>query len=238
MEALLPALDDSAVTVRFSVVGALGHAAGDGKSLPLTMRARLFARLEDVLARDTDPGVRSRVATVLGECATPSALPALWKRARALEDSRVQEKAWAAFVAILARGANLELLETWDKTIAEAHQEARQLQLLAAVVEAWKKRGEASALLVPATESLVQTQLQQGKWAAAMPLARELLAQPGSETDITRRLRWLLAAGEQALKDGNRAEALRAVQDARSFLPRSKALTTDFERLEKDAQSR
>lgn len=237
VDALLAALEDTSVGVRFSVVGALGHAATESRPLPLATRARLFARLEDILVRDTDPGVRSRAANVLGECATPAALPALWKRAQAAEDTRVQEKAWSAFVAILARSANLETLQTWERTLIEAHQETRQLQLLAAVVEAWKKRGEASALVIPAMESLVQAQLQQGKWSAALPLTRELLAQSASsDVDVTRRLRWFLAAGEQALKEGNRAEALRVVQDALTFLPRSRSLAAEFERLEKQAQ--
>jgi HEAT repeat protein len=235
---LLAALDESSVAVRFSLIGAVGHAAGDGRTLSAADRTKLLARLEDLLARDADPGVRSRAATVLGECAPSSVLPSLWKRLQASEDSRVQEKAWAAFVAIVIRAANLELLTTWEHTLTEAHQEARQLQLLAAVVEAWKKNNETRPLVVPATEALVQTQLQQGKWAAADPFIRELLAQPGSEADLTRRLRWLLTTGEQALKEGNRADALRVVQDAQPFLARAKTLVTEFEQLEKRARAK
>jgi HEAT repeat protein len=233
---ILAALDESAVTVRFSLVGALGHIANDGKSLPLAARARLINRLEELLARDTDPGVRSRAATVLGECAPPTVLPTLWKRVQVSEDSRVQEKAWAAFVRVIVRANDLELLTTWEKNLADAHDGARHLQLVAGAVEAWKKAEESAALVVPAEEALVQAQLQQNKWAAGLPVIRELLAQPGSDSELTRRLRWLHTAGEQALKEGNKPEALRVVQDAQAFLPRCRTLVDDFERLQKQAK--
>jgi len=47
---------------------------------------------------------------------------------------------------------------------------------------------------------------------------RDLLSRPGSETETTQRLRWLLAVGEQALQEGGRAEALRGM---RLYLPRA-----------------
>jgi HEAT repeat protein len=233
---LLAALDDSSAAVRFSIIGAVGHAVGDGKALAVAERNKFLTRLEDLLARDTDPGVRSRAATVLGESAPPTMLPSLWKRVQAAEDSRVQDKAWSAFVNVIVRAASLELLTTWERTLVEAHQEARQLQLLSAAVEAWKKNNEAKTLIVPATEALIQAQLQQGKWAAAGPFIRELLAQPNADPELPRRLRWLLTAGELALKEGNKPEALRAVQDAQAFLPRAKSLAVEFEKLEKQAR--
>ena len=100
---MLGALDDPSATVRFSLVGALAHAAGDGSSLGAPQRERLLARLEALLERDADPGVRSRAATVLGECGPPAALQALWRRVQAAEDGRVQEKSWAALIEIVVR---------------------------------------------------------------------------------------------------------------------------------------
>lgn len=235
LEDLLKALDDPAVAIRFSLVGALGHAAGDGKALPEADRSRLLAKLEDLLLRDTDAGVRSRAATVLGECAPPAALPVLWRRVLAAEDSRVQDKAWAAVVTIIARADDPQLLTTWDRTLAEAKQGARRLQLLAAALDAWKKTEETKKLVGPATEALVQAQLDEGKWAAALPIIRDLLKQAGPDAEVHRRLQWLLQAGEQALKEKNRAEALHSAQEAQPFLPRHKDLTPAFEALEAQA---
>lgn len=236
LDALLAALDDSAVTVRFSVIGGIGHAAGNGRALNESTRTKICARLEDLLARDTDPGVRSRSATVLGEVGSPAVLPALWKRVQATEDARVQDKAWSAMIDIIARSANADLLNQWDQTLVEQKQTERRLQLLSGILETWKKTPETKALLGPVTETLIQTQLGLGKWSAAAPLVRELLAQPGSDADMTRRLRWLLTIGELAVKEGNRAEAVRIVQDAQQFLARVPSLSAEFEKLEKKAK--
>jgi HEAT repeat protein len=233
---LLDGLDDPAVSVRFSLLGALAHAAGDGKSLSDTQREKLLARLEAALLRDADPSVRSRAATVLGEIGGTAALPALWKRVLAGEDSRVQEKAWAALVEIIARSASAALMQEWDRTLTEAKQGPRRLQLLAELHAAWSRKPETRTLADAACEALVQAQLDQGKWSAALPHLRDLLARPGADADVDRRLRWLLTAGEQAMKEDNRAEALRVVRDAQAPLARRGALAADFEKLEKRAK--
>jgi hypothetical protein len=80
----------------------------------------------------------------------------------------------------------------------------------------------------------VQGQLDQGKWSAALPQVRELLARAGTDTEIAQRLRWLLTIGEQAQRDGNKVEALHAVQEAQPYLPRASTLSAAFEKLEKD----
>jgi len=46
LEGLLGALNDPSVAVRFSLVGALGRAAGDGRSLSEESKKRLLVRLE------------------------------------------------------------------------------------------------------------------------------------------------------------------------------------------------
>jgi HEAT repeat protein len=231
---LLDALDDSAVTVRFSLVGALGRAAGDGKALTEAVYARLLERLEQVLVRDADPGVRGRAATVLGECGPPALLPVLWQRVLVAEEPRVQEKAWSALVEIVARSANPDLLNEWDRTLTDAKQGARRVQMLAEVCGRWQKRPEAREALTGAREKLVQAYLDQGKWAAAWPLVRELLnlAEKGSDADVQRRLRWLLAVGGQALQEGNHAEARRVIEEAQPYLSGHKSLAAEFDRLQ------
>src|SRR5262249_11260640 len=48
-------LADTSAKVRFSLVGALGHAAGDGRKLTASQRELLVSRLETLLVRDADP---------------------------------------------------------------------------------------------------------------------------------------------------------------------------------------
>jgi HEAT repeat protein len=236
LDGLLDGLGDPAASVRFSLLGALAHAAGDGRSLTDAKKDRLLAQLEAVLLRDADAGVRSRAATVLGEVGGTAVLPTLWKRVLAGEDARVQDKAWTALVEAVARAASAPLMQEWDRTLTEAKQGPRRVLLLAELHARWSKKDDARALADAACEALVQAQLDQGKWSAALPHLRDLLARPGADADVDRRLRWLLTAGEQALKEGNRAEALRAVRDAQGPLARRGALAAEFERLEKQAK--
>lgn len=235
LPSLLAGLDDSCATVRFHLVGAIAHATGEGTELSAEQRQRLSARLEKALLRDGDPGVRSRAATVLGECATPAHLPTLWRCVLSGEDVRVQEKAWTAFVDILARSQQLALLQEWDRTMTAARQGPRRLQMLGEVVARWQRLAQNKTRVIAAQETLVRAQLELGKWSAAAPLLRELLTRPASEDELNRRLEWLRTAGEQALHEGNRAEARRAVETAQPFLPPSGALTDAFEKLRKDA---
>jgi HEAT repeat protein len=235
LDALLEALEDPAVTVRFSLVGAVGHAAGAGQTLPDAQRNRLLARLESVLVRDADPGVRSRAATVLGACGSPEVLPALWRRVLAAEDGRVHEKAWAGMVEILARSGNLDLVREWDQTLAEAKQGARRLQLWGEIYSHWQKRADAKAFAPAALEALIQVQLEQGRWAAALPLVRDQLGRPGTDAEVDKRLRWLHSAGEQALREGNLPEAQRVIEEAQPFLSRRTLWAGEFEKLQKQA---
>jgi HEAT repeat protein len=235
-DSLLAALNDPTVNVRFSLIGALGHAAGDGRKLSAPQREQLVSRLEAVLQRDGDPSVRSRAATVLGECALPSILPLLWQRVLATEDSRVQEKAWGAIIEVLGRTADFELVLAWDRKLAQAKQPARRLQMLSELLARWQKRDDARPLVTSTEELLVPVQLEQGKWAAAYPLVRDLLAQSGADADVDRRLRWLLTIGEQALKESNHAETQRVVQDAEPFLLGRDVLAAEFQRLGKQSR--
>lgn len=233
LPSLLDALDDSSATVRFNLVGALAHAAGDGRSLTEPQRQRLLARLEGLLLRDGDSGVRSRAAMVLGDCAGPAQLATLWRCVLAGEDGRVPDKAWSAFVDILARAGQLALLRQWDGTLTAAHQGPRRLQMLGDITTRWQRQKRYQESIVPAQEMLVQVQLELGKGSAAVPLLRDLLTRPAGESDVQRRLDWLLSAGEQALHDGHRAEALRALEAVQPNLPRSGSLREKFDKLRK-----
>ena len=188
-----------------------------------------------MLQHDPDAGVRSRTATALSECGSPTQLAALWRCVTASEDDRVQEKAWQAFLEIAARSGSLPLVQEWDHTMTSAKQGPRRLQFLTEMETRWQKRTETKAAAIAAQELLVQAQLDLGKWAAAFPQVRDLLSRPGTETEMDQRLRWLLTVGEQALQEGSRAEALRAVQEARPYLSRAGALAESFDKLEKQA---
>jgi HEAT repeat protein len=238
LDRLLDSLDETSAAIRFSMIGALGKAAGDGSSLPDTKRKQLLGRLDALLLRDPDPGVRSRAATVLGECGTSAQLPSLWRCVTSGEDGRVQEKAWAAFVEVLSRSGNVALLQEWDHTLGAAKQGARRLQLLGELANRWQKGPNRKAAAGPAQELLIQGELDQGKWSAAFPRVRELLARAANDSELTQRLGWLLAIGEQALRDGNRAEALHAVQDAQPYLQRAGSFAPAFEKLEKNASAK
>jgi HEAT repeat protein len=234
IDELLKGLEDAKVAVRFSLLGALGRAAGDGQAIPQARRKRLETHLEALLRSDPDPGVRSRAATVLGECAGPAALETLWQVVHLGTEGRVQAKAWDAFVEIIVRSRNPALLHEWDRKLADNRDEWRRVQLLGQVAARWQQRPETQAAATTAQEALVQAQIEQGKWSAAAPLVRDLLGHAGGEAERERRLRWLLSVGQLALKDGNRTEALRAVQEAQAHLAGG-PLAQAFEKLQKQA---
>jgi HEAT repeat protein len=232
LDDLLAALDDRAVAVRFSLIGAVSHAASGKKPLSEAQRQKTLNRLREVLLKDTDPGVRSRAATVLGECGQASVLPALWGRVAANEDNRVQAKAWTAMVEILARLASAELLREWDARLARESQPARRLRLLLEVHDRWQKRPEARALFVPAAELLAQAHIEQGKWMTAEPLLCEMLSRVVDAAGCEHALRLLLTCARQAQQAGNTAAARRLIGEARPYLSRGSKLAEEFDRLE------
>lgn len=237
LDGLVKGLEDSSVTVRFGLVGALARVLQD-RGLPEGKKNQLLARLEGVLANDKDAGVRSRVAMVLGEYGSPALLRALWQCARTGEDERVQEKAWAALVEIIAHTGSVQLLQEWDRTLTMTKQGPRRLLLLGEVLVRWQRQPQTKAQVVAVQELLVQAELDHGKWMAAGPRVRELLAGPGGEDEIKQRLRWLLTVGEQALHAGNREHALQAVRAAQPFLVANSKLAAAFEALERKASGK
>jgi HEAT repeat protein len=236
LDGLLLALDDPSAAVRFGLVGALARPAREFANLKPEQQERLLSRLKELLLHDADAGVRSRAATVLGEFAPPALLEPLWDCVLRGEDGRVQEKAWAAFLEILARSGSLRLLREWDKALTASRQGPRRLQMLAEVAGRWQRLPECKTVAGPAQEILIEAFLELGKWGSAAPVVRDLLTRPGDESQTDRRLRWMLTIGEQALHEGNRTEALRAVEAARPYLPHSGPVAENFDRLEKAAQ--
>jgi HEAT repeat protein len=242
IEGLLKGLDDPSVTVRFSLVGAVSRAAvvidaPRDRALSAEQRRRMMVRLAGLLERDADAGVRSRAATVIGEHADPAYLETLWRVVLAGGEGRVQEKAFDAFVEIITRSASVKLLEGWSKKLDSARQGPRRVALLARVYSRWDQRADLKEKATRALEALVQAQIDLGKWSAATPLVQSLLSRnaDGGEAARGRCLHWLLEIGGLALKEGNRAEALRLVQDARAYLSRGDKLAEAFDTLEKQA---
>ncbi len=248
MDAILKALDDSSGTVRFSLVGALAKLAvrfepsappasdppksADPEGLTETDRVRLLARLEIVLLKDMDPNVRARAASALGECGPPSLLPVLWQASQPSEDVRVQEKAWLALIDTIARARQVSLVQEWDRKLAQAKVPARRLQLLTEVLSRWTRRADPALQLAPIQDLVIQVALDQNKWSLALPLVRESMAKPQrTEMELQATLRYLLQAGEQALADGNPAEALRVAQEGRALTTKDSPLTPLFDGL-------
>jgi HEAT repeat protein len=235
-DGLLRGLDDPSVPVRFSLVGALGRAS-DGKPMSTEQRKRMLTRLEWLLKHDGDAGVRSRAATVIGERAGPESLEMLWRVVLGAPAGRVQDKTWDAFLEILTRSGDVKLLHQWDSQIVSAGHSSRRVQMLARVYARWDQRADLKDPAARALEALVQAQIDLGKWSAAVPLIQNVLARnsTGDEAIRTRCLNWLLAAGEMAMKDGNRDEVLRIVQVARAYLASADKLAEAFTKLENQA---
>lgn len=253
LDAILKALDDSSGTVRFSLVGALAKLAAATKSdsasqpaagaadqpkpmagqvLSETDRVRLLARLEIVLLKDMDPNVRARAASALGECGPPGLLPVLWQASQPGEDVRVQEKAWLALIDTITRAQQVSLVQEWDRKLAQSKQGARRLQLLTEVLSRWSRKPDPNLQLAPIQDLVIQVALEQNKWSLALPLVRESMAKAQrTEMELLANLRHLLQAGEQALADGNMAEAQRVAQEGKALVTKDSPLAPLFDGL-------
>lgn len=229
LPALFAALDDPFPSVRFHVVGALARVA-QAEGLEVNRRQELLRRLEQVLVRDGDPGVRSRAATVLGDLGTPAQLALLWQRVTATEDSRVQVKAWGAFVDILSRSGSLNLVSQWEQTLASQQEHARRVELLAEIRSRWSRTEATRPHVDAVTAALVQALLVQKKWNQASGLITDLARKSANDAELQRRLRWLVTAASQALDEGKPQEAMRLLRDVDDLLPRAGGeLGTEFD---------
>jgi len=237
IEAILKAMDDPQPLVRFSLVGAMAHILGQKEKISATDLLRLQSRLEVVLLRDGDSGVRARAASAMGETGGPPILGILWRAASSAEDARVQDKAWAAMMEILARAAQPALVLEWDKTLADANQSQKRLNLLVEMSSRWQKRNDAKTLLAPLQEPLAGVALEQGKWQTALGPLRELLSTMTSEPQTQAHLRKWLAACNFALAEGNAPEALKLLREVEPLLGKNTPLAQQAQDLAKKAKS-
>jgi HEAT repeat protein len=233
--ALSSGLEDPVAGVRFNVVGALGK-IGQSDSVEDVQKQHLLRRMEQVLVRDGDPGVRSRAATVLGDLGTPAHLALLWQRVTATEDNRVQLKAWSAMIDILARSANWALVNQWDQTLVQQKELARRVELLTELRTRWLKLEAAKLHVDSLTSTLVQAQLAQRKWTQAVPLIIDQARKAASDADLQKRLRPLLVAGAQALEDKKPQDVTQMLKDVEDLLPRAGGeLAAEFDSLRQRA---
>jgi HEAT repeat protein len=230
---LSAALEDPVASVRFNLVGAMGR-VGSLPQLNDSQKRGLLRRLEAVLVRDGDPGVRSRAATIIGDFGTATEIPILWQRVNATEDSRVQLKAWTAMIDILSRSADLALVLQWDQTLAEQNQQDRRLEMLLEIRQRWSRlnpRPDVDGV----SGALVQVYLVQRRWNLALPLARDLSKRAPTDLELQKRLRWLLVAGNQAVDEQKPQEAFQLLKDVQDLLPRARDLAADFDSLRQRA---
>ncbi len=237
IEAILKAMDDPQPLVRFSLVGAMSHILGQKEKISATDLLRLQSRLEVVLLRDGDSGVRARAASAMGETGGPSILGILWRAASSAEDARVQDKAWAAMMEIMARAAQPNLVLEWDKTLSDANQSQKRLNLLVEMSSRWQKRNDAKTLLAPLQEPLASVSLEQGKWQTALGPLRELLSTMTNETQTQAHLRKWLAACNFALAEGNAPEALKLLREVEPLLGKNTPLAQQAQDLARKAKS-
>jgi HEAT repeat protein len=230
LPALYAALDDAAAGVRFSLVGAIGKVGGRGQ-LGEEQYAEALKRLEKVFVADSDPGVRSRAATVIGDLGGPNELTVLWQRVRVTEDNRVQLKAWRAMIDILARSGSLPLVNQWDTALTEMKENGRRIELFTELRDRWARQDATKPSVDALTLALIKAQLAERKWQPALPLALDLAKRAATDMERRDRLHLLLVAGRQALDDKKPAEVVKLKKDIDDLLPNSKELAAEFAEL-------
>ena len=121
--------------------------------------------------------------------------------------------------------------------MVKAKQPTRRLYMWGHVFARWEQNAALREQAGQALEGLVAVQLELGKWASAGPLILSQLSR-GSDLGAATRdrfLTWAANAAEQALREGNRPEALRLLKEARASLPAGDKLAETYDRLEKAA---
>ena len=236
LEELLAGLEDLDVGVRLGILGAVSRAVNQAKAIKEDDRLRLQSRMEIILLKDPDAGVRARSATLLGEFGTVSHLATLWKAAVTEGDPRIQEKSWQAFLEILSKSKNLKLINEWN-VIVRKDAPLRRVNFL---VELLGKMQPATMNpkieLAPVRELLVQCGIENQKWLPAWSALREL-PQALEPEEIEKRLSLLFQIAEIALKEQAAPDVLQMVDFARPLFVGRKKLQADFEELYRKANA-
>ena len=236
LEELLAGLEDLDVGVRLGILGAVSRAVNQAKAIKEDDKLRLQSRMEIILLKDPDAGVRARSATLLGEFGTVSHLATLWKAAVAEGDPRIQEKSWLAFLEILSKSKDLKLINEWN-VIVRKEAPLRRVNFL---VELLGKMQPATMNpkieLAPVRELLVQCGIENQKWLPAWSALREL-PQALEPEEIEKRLSLLFQIAEIALKEQAAPDVLQMVDFARPLFVGRKKLQADFEELYRKANA-
>ena len=236
LEELLVGLEDPDVGVRLGILGAVSRAVNQAKAIKEDDKLRLQSRMEIILLKDPDAGVRARSATLLGEFGTVSHLATLWKAAVAEGDPRIQEKSWLAFLEILSKSKDLKLINEWN-VIVRKEAPLRRVNFL---VELLGKMQPATMNpkieLAPVRELLVQCGIENQKWLPAWSALREL-PQALEPEEIEKRLSLLFQIAEIALKEQAAPDVLQMVDFARPLFVGRKKLQADFEELYRKANA-
>lgn len=233
-EEILRAMDDPDPEIRLYLLGALSRSANQFKPIREADLLRVQSRLEVMFLRDADAGVRSRAASQLGEFGNPVHLANLYKAAVSEGDPRIQEKSWAAFQEIIARKFSLPLVQEWNLILLKENPQRRLAFLVEILGKIQSRPSMAKVDLVPIRELMIECALQNQKWLPAWSAWRDL--PPTVEpAEMDRRLQWLLATAELALKDNAINDALQMVERARPHLATRKDLQAGFEILSQKA---
>ncbi len=235
INAIYDALDDSSYLVRFALVGALGKTAARS-TLTEPQLAELMKQMQRLLVNDSDPGVRSRVATVMGDMGGTVDLPLLWQRVRSNEDNRVQVRAWSAMIEILSRSRNMALVQQWDQILTEQSEHGRRVELFKELKERWSKQEAMKGHLEALASGSVRALLADRKWLTAMPQAIDLARKARTEAERDERLRWVLVAGSQGLDDKKPQDVMKYLKEIEDLPINDKDLSSEFALLRRKAQ--
>ena len=234
LEELIAGLDDPDIGVRLGVLGAVSRAVNQAKVIKEDDRLRLQSRMEMILLKDPDAGVRARSATLLGDFGTPMHLLNLWKAAITEGDPRIQEKSWQAFLEILSRSKDMKLIHEWN-LVVRREAPLRRVNFLVELLAKMQPSGMNPKIeLAPVRELLVQCGIENQKWLPAWSALREL-PQALEPEDVERRLSLLLQIAEIALKEQAAPDVLQMVDFARPLFAGRKKLQADFEELYRKA---
>jgi len=224
-DALVGALDDPLVPVRFHAVGAIRHLIAH-TPLDRPQRRRLLDRLTQTLAHEADTSVRARAADALGEVGNGEVLDALWARVLSGDDAQVAAKAREAMLEIFKRVDDWAALERWNDRIKAADRPKLRIAMWD-VVRA-RQTPAADVTTKPegwfrANRQLLAACLDAGQWKPSVPLVRELLAhaadgKPGAEC-----LERLTKTVRLASADGHAVEALRLMDEHQALVEQSEA---------------